>query len=65
MCTCVFSFDIGMNDTKYFPLTRLIDYDCYYPYGNTPPQDLLQSITADVSEPEVLLLGCGDMRSCF
>ena len=65
MYTCVFSFDIGMNDTKYFPLTRLIDYDCYYPYGNTPPQDLLQSITADVSEPEVLLLGCGDMRSCF
>ena len=56
---------IGMSDTRYFPLTRLIDYDCYYPYGNTPPQDLLQSITAGVSEPEVLLLGCGDMRSCL
>ena len=57
-----------MSNTKYFPVTRLIDfnkYDYYYPYGNTPPQDLLQSITADVSEPEVLLLGCGDMRSCL
>ena len=57
-----------MSNRRYFPVTRLIDfnkYDYYYPYGNTPPQDLLQSITADVSEPEVLLLGCGDMRSCL
>ena len=57
-----------MSNTTYFPVTRLIDfnkYDYYYPYGNTPPQDLLQSVTADVSEPEVLLLGCGDMRSCL
>ena len=57
-----------MSNTRHFPVTRLIDfnkYDYYYPYGNTPPQDLLQSITADVSEPEVLLLGCGDMRSCL
>ena len=57
-----------MSNTRYFPVTRLIDfnkYDYYYPYGNTSPQDLLQSITADVSEPEVLLLGCGDIRSCL
>ena len=65
MSRCVISFYVGMSDRNYFPVTRLIDYDCYYPYGNTPPQDLLQSITADVSEPEVLLLGCGDMRSCL
>ena len=58
-----------MTETKYFPATRFIDYDkdnnYYYAYGNTPPLDLLQSVTADVSEPEVLLLGCGDIRSCL
>ena len=57
-----------MNDSSYFPVSRFTDYNrCnyYYAYGNTPPEDLLQSITADVSEPEVLLLGCGDMRSCL
>ena len=54
-----------MSDTRYFPITRLLDFECYYPYGNTPPQDLLQSVTAEISEPEVLLLGCGDMRSCL
>ena len=58
-------FYVGMSHRNYFPVTRLIDYDCYYPYGNTPPEDLLQSITGDVSEPEVLLLGCGDLRSCL
>ena len=56
-----------MSHSKYFPVTRFIDYkfNYYYAYGNTPPEDLLQSITADVSEPEVLLLGCGDIRSCL
>ena len=57
-----------MSDSNYFPGSRFTDFNkCsfYYAYGNTPPQDLLQSVTADVSEPEVLLLGCGDMRSCL
>ena len=56
-----------MSHSKYFPVTRFIDYkfNYYYAYGNTPPEDLLQSITTDVSEPEVLLLGCGDIRSCL
>ena len=54
-----------MNDSNYFPVSRFTDYNYYYAYGNTPPEDLLQSITADVSEPEVLLLGCGDIRSCL
>ena len=57
-----------MSDPNYFPVSRFTDYNkCnfYYAYGNTPPEDLLQSITAYVSEPEVLLLGCGDIRSCL
>ena len=32
---------------------------------HTPPEDFLQSITADVTKPEILLLGCGDIRSCL
>ena len=57
-----------MSDANYFPVTCLINfnkYDYYYAYGNTPPEDFLQSITADVTEPEILLLGCGDIRSCL
>ena len=63
-----FLIDVEMSDTRYFPVTCLIDfnkYDYYYAYGNTPPEDLLQSVTADVTEPEILLLGCGDIRSCL
>ena len=64
-----FSRKYEWHKVLYFPTTRFIDYDksnnFYYAYGNTPPQDLLQSVTADVSEPEVLLLGCGDIRSCL
>ena len=57
-----------MSNSKYFPVSRFTDHrksSFYYAYGNTPPEDLLQSITGDVSEPEVLLLGCGDIRSCL
>ena len=57
-----------MNDSKYFPVSRFTNYNkCnfYYAYGNTPPEDLLQSVTVNVTEPEILLLGCGDIRSCL
>ncbi len=36
----------------------------YYAYGNTPPRDFLQNITTE-KEPAILVLGCGDIRSCF
>ena len=54
-----------MDDAKYFPVTSTFIFQCYHPYGNTPPEDLLQSITTDVPQPDVLLLGCGDLRSCL
>ena len=54
-----------MNDTEYFPVSKCFVYNYYHPYGNTPPEDLLQSITTDVPRPDVLLLGCGDLRSCL
>lgn len=48
-----------------FPCVRFHKFSHpYYAYGNTPPQDLLENV-ADVNEPNILLLGCGDMRSCF
>ena len=51
----------------YIPATRFVDerLSLYYAYGNTPPEDFLQSVTADISEPAILSLGCGDIRSCF
>lgn len=36
----------------------------YYACGNTPAEDLLQCCVG-VAEPSVLLLGSGDIRSCF
>jgi 2-polyprenyl-3-methyl-5-hydroxy-6-metoxy-1,4-benzoquinol methylase len=36
----------------------------YYAYGNTPAQDFLQNCSGK-KEPTILVLGCGDMRSCF
>ncbi|XP_065897357.1 uncharacterized protein [Dysidea avara] len=54
-----------MDDVKCFPVTSLFDFHYYHPYGNTPPDDLLQSITTDTPQPDVLLLGCGDLRSCL
>ena len=39
----------------------------YYAYGNTPAQDFLEYASSDLEsrEPSVLVLGCGDIRSCF
>ena len=50
-----------------YPLSRSWysgDYRFYYAYGNTSPQDFLQNVTAE-REPSILVLGCGDIRSCF
>jgi len=54
-----------MVDAEYFPVSKGFVFNYYHPYGNTPPEDLLQSITTDTSQPDILLLGCGDLRSCL
>lgn len=56
-----------MESLSPFPVTRFIhfgDFRYYYAYGNTPPDDLLQNAHG-AEEPNILLLGCGDLRSCF
>ena len=50
-----------------FPVARFVDYSnfhYYYAYGNTPAEDFLRSLNK-LEEPNILLLGCGDLRSCF
>ena len=50
-----------------FPLTRYWysgGFRFYYAYGNTPPQDFLQNCFGK-DKPSILVLGCGDIRSCF
>ena len=50
-----------------FPVSRFTyfgNFCYYYPYGNTPAEDFLENVTDEV-EPVILLLGCGDIRSCF
>ena len=50
-----------------FPLTRYIHFHSfrfYYPFGNTLADDFLQSVQ-NKSSPNILSLGCGDIRSCF
>ena len=53
------------SDSLFFPLHKDIPI-CkeYYPYGNTPAEDLLESCIGE-RRPLVLLLGCGDLRSCL
>ena len=52
-----------------FPVCRY--FDCgksgfYYPYGNTPAEDFLENVHPNsVKKPDILVLGCGDIRSCF
>ena len=55
----------AVDDLKYFPVSPFLHFYIYHPYGNTPPEDLLQSINRVVKQPQILLLGCGDLRSCF
>ena len=59
--------DAAPTDLKPFPMRRFIyygDFRYYYAYGNTPAEDFLENIT-EIKSPTVLLLGCGDLRSCF
>jgi len=53
------------NFNNVFPATRYFNNICNHLFGSTPPEDYLQSITDDVEIPKVLILGCGDIRSCF
>lgn len=54
-----------------FPVSRYVPYDLYsdwyYPFGNTPPEDLAQHVASSPSNttPFILSLGCGDLRSCL
>ena len=53
---------------KTFPISRYVyygDFRYYYAFGNTPAEDLLRSCQPGESIPSILLLGCGDLRSCF
>lgn len=57
----------GKTNLPIFPLSRYrhvrdIDTNTYYPYGNTPAEDFLET-NIDHQTPSVLVLGCGDMRS--
>ena len=55
-----------MTEKRVFPLSPQFyeDFTYYYPFGNSPAEDFLQSVSlADCREPTVLSLGCGDMRS--
>ena len=54
---------------RVFPLSRYSyseHFRRYYPFGNTPAEDLLQSVAvSECRRPTILSLGCGDMRSCM
>jgi hypothetical protein len=55
------------RDKLAYPLSRYWYGDgfrFYYAYGNTPAQDFLQNCPGE-TEPYILVLGCGDIRSCF
>ncbi|SMN01944.1 hypothetical protein SPONN_222 [uncultured Candidatus Thioglobus sp.] len=57
--------DESTGNIQPFPVSRY-RYECfryYYAYGNTPAEDFLSCIRN--KQPSVLLLGCGDIRSCF
>ena len=54
------------TEKRVFPLSPQFyeDFTFYYPFGNSPAEDFLQSVSlADCREPTVLSLGCGDIRS--
>ena len=58
--------ELQTTEKRVFPLSREFYGNCtfYYPFGNTPAEDFLQSVSlADCRDPTVLSLGCGDMRS--
>ena len=50
-----------------FPLAQFCYfgfYRVYHPFGNIPAEDLLKNC-ADILQPSILVLGSGDLRSCF
>ncbi len=50
-----------------FPLPRYCFHGPsrhYYPFGNVPAEDFLENCIG-APNPSVLVLGCGDIRSCF
>ena len=61
--------DSSNDNLELFPIPRYFDYgefNFYYPYGNTPAEDFLENVSPhSVKEPNILVLGCGDIRSCF
>ncbi len=60
------SHSMEVGNTVY-PLSRYWyggNFRFYYAYGNTPPQDFLQNCSY-ANNPAILVLGCGDIRSCF
>jgi hypothetical protein len=57
---------MGSEIKRVFPLSREFyeDFTFYYPFGNSPPEDFLLSVSAnDCRHPAILSLGCGDLRS--
>ena len=58
-----------MQSTRIFPLSQFLHYGNfrhYYPFGNSPAEDFLQSVAvSECNKPAILSLGCGDMRSCM
>ena len=64
----VYRADSSMEiENTVFPLSRYWysgSFRTYYAYGNTPAKDFLQNCSRE-KEPTVLVLGCGDIRSCF
>ena len=58
--------EMSLSKLVSFPIARDTFRGYYYPYGNTPPTDLLEHIhIPPCEEPSVLVLGCGDIRSCL
>lgn len=59
----------AMDSREFFPVSRYTDcgnFNFYYPYGNTPAEDFLENVHPhSVKDPKILVLGCGDIRSCF
>ena len=59
--------DEAPADLQPFPVSRFVYYGdcrCYYAYSTTPPEDFLENVT-EIEMPAILLLGCGDIRSCL
>ena len=58
-----------MDTSHFLPVSHCVDsgdMGFYYPFGNTPAEDFLVNLLpGSVEKPEILVLGCGDIRSCF